>query len=379
MKNLFTVFVLIFTSSTIAQTKFTDTITSKKLGEDREITIALPPSYERNTKKEYPLLLLLDGDYLLEPFLGNLNYGAYWDDIPEMIIVGISQNKNNEREADTESGSDTGLPEGKGAKFFEFIGMELMPSIESTYRIAPFRIIAGHDMTAGFLNFFLYKDNPVFNAYISMSPELPMGMEEQIPERLQLIQQPLFYYHSTADGDMPKMRERIKQFDAAAKAIKKPTLNYGFDDFPNASHYSLVLYSIPNALYQFFSVYQPISMTEYTEKISKLPSGYVDYLVNKYDFMEKELGIEMQIRVSDFKAIEAAILKNKAYTELDRLSDLAKKNYPKSMLADYHKGMMYERMGETNKAIKAYMSGFQREEIGDLTKDLMLERAEALK
>lgn len=379
MKHLVTVLVCFLALNLSAQTKITDTIISKKLGEGREITIALPASYERSNNKHYPLLVLLDGDYLLEPFLGNLNYGAYWDDIPEMIIVAISQNKNNERDADTQWNPDTGLPEGKGAKFFEFIGLELMPSIESSYRIAPFRIIAGHDVTAGFMNFFLYKDNPVFNAYISMSPELPKGMEDQIPERLSLIQQQLFYYHSTADGDMPKMQERIKKFDAAAKAVKKPTLNYGFDAFPNASHYSLVLHSIPNALYQFFSVYQPISMREYSEKIVKLPSGYVDYLIEKYKFMEQSLGIKMQIRISDFKAIEAAILKNNAYPEFDRLADLAKKNYPKSMLADYHKGMMYERMGETNKAIKAYMSGFQREEIGDLTKDLMVERAEALK
>jgi hypothetical protein len=32
-------------------------------------------------------------DYLFNPFYGALSYGAYWDDLPEMIIVGISQNK----------------------------------------------------------------------------------------------------------------------------------------------------------------------------------------------------------------------------------------------------------------------------------------------
>ncbi|HEX8563802.1 MAG TPA: alpha/beta hydrolase-fold protein [Flavobacterium sp.] len=378
MKQLLGLLICLITSGAFSQTKFTDTITSKKLGQDREITIALPPSYERNTEKKYPLLLLLDGDYLLDPFLGNLNYGAYWDDIPEMVIVAITQNKNNEREADSKFG-EQGVPEETGASFFEFVGMELLPAIEKTYRIAPFKIIAGHDTTAGFVNFFLYKENPLFNAYISMSPELPPGMEEQIPQRLAAIGQPIFYYHSTADGDLKKMRERIKALDAAVKSNKKPTLNYGFDDFTHASHYSLVLHSIPNALYQFFAVYQPISTTEFSEKIAVLPSGYVDYLVTKYDFMEKALGIKLQIRVSDFKAIEAAILKNKAYSEFDKLADLAKKNYPKSMLADYHMGMMYEKMGETNKAIKAYMSGFQREEIGDLTKDFILEKAEDLK
>jgi hypothetical protein len=33
--------------------------------------------------------------YLFNPFYGALSYGAYWDDLPEMIIVGISQNKMN--------------------------------------------------------------------------------------------------------------------------------------------------------------------------------------------------------------------------------------------------------------------------------------------
>jgi hypothetical protein len=26
-------------------------------------------------------------------------------------------------------------------------------------------MIAGHDTTAGFINFYLYKENPLFNAY----------------------------------------------------------------------------------------------------------------------------------------------------------------------------------------------------------------------
>jgi hypothetical protein len=38
------------------------------------------------------------GEYLFESF-GALNYGA-WDDLPETIIVGISQNSPNTREAD---------------------------------------------------------------------------------------------------------------------------------------------------------------------------------------------------------------------------------------------------------------------------------------
>ncbi|RZJ31240.1 MAG: alpha/beta hydrolase [Flavobacterium sp.] len=377
MKNLILSAICLVTFPTFAQ-KITDTIHSQKLGEDRVIQISVPESYKKNPGKKYPLLFLLDGDYLFDAFTGALSYGAYWDDLPEMIVVGVNQNKNNERETDCTVNVESGLPEEKGEKFFEFIG-EVVGSIEKQYRLAPFRIIAGHDVTAGFMNFYLYKDQPLFNAYISMSPELPTDMEKHIPERLAALEQPIFYYQSTADGDVKKMQTRIRALDEAVKKITKPSLNYKFDDFKGASHYSLVLHSIPSALYQFFAVYQPISTSEFNDKIVKLPSGYVDYLIAKYDLVDKVIGTKMQIRINDFKAIEAAILKNKAYGEFDKLSDLARKNYPKSMLADYEMAQMYEKQADYKKAAKSYQAAFQKEEIGDLTKDMMLDKADEMK
>ena len=372
-------FLYLFCSFTTYAQKVTEEVFSPKLNEKREITIGLPPSYLTNPNKKYPLLIVLDGDYLFDPFQGALNYGAYWDDLPEVILVGINQNKNNERETDCTIDQSTGLPDEKGNQFFEFIGMELVAYMEKKYRIAPFKIIAGHDITAGFLNFYLYKEKPLFEAYISMSPELATAMEQNIPDRFNVLEQPIYYYQSTADGDVKKMQARIKELDNALKTITKPTINYKFDEFKGASHYSLVLHSIPNALYQFFSVYQPISTAEFLEKIVVLPSGYVDYLINKYSVLEKSLNIKMPIRINDFKAIEAAILKNKAYAEFDKLADLARKNYPKTMLSDYHMAMMYEKMGDNKKAAKAYQVAFQKDEIGDLTKDMMLDKADELK
>lgn len=372
-------FLLFFISFQSYSQKIKDTIVSQKLKEDREFTVSLPESYSKNKTKKYPVLVLLDGDYLLDPFQGALNYGAYWDDLPEVIIVGISQNKNDERYSDCTFDPETGLPDGKGENFFEFIGQELLPYIEKTYRIAPFKIIAGHDVTAGFLNFYLYKDQPIFNAFISLSPELPTQMEEIIPQRLSVINQPIYYYQATADGDMKNTKERIIQLDSAVAAIKKPNLNYLSDNFKGASHYSLVLHAIPNALYQFFGVYQPISISEFNEKIAILPSGYVDYLIKKYDVIEKSFAIKMPIRINDFKAIEAAILKNKAYNELDALSKLAQKNYPKSMLADYELGLMFEKKGDIKKAIKQYQTAYQKEEVGSLTRDMMLDKMDDLK
>ena len=359
--------------------KTTDTIHSQKLNEDREITILLPFSYAQNKTKKYPLLIILDGDYLLDPFEGALKYGAYWDDMPEVIIVGITQNQKNERESDCTIDQETGLPEEKGEAFFEFIGQEILPYLQKNYRTAPFKIIAGHDVTAGFLNFYLYKDNPLFNGYISLSPDLATGMEENIPARLALAKQPLFYYHSTADGDLKSTQKQIIRMDSIAKEIKNPNVNYRFDNFIGDSHYSLVIQSIPKVLYQFFSVYQPISIPEYNDKIAVLPSGYVDYLIKKYEVVEKVLGLKAPIRINDFQAIEAAILQNKAYDELKDLSALANKNYPKSMLADYELALMFEKKEDFKSALKSYQVAYQKQEIGVLTKKMMLEKMEYFK
>lgn len=379
MKKQFLVLIIsLYFLPVFAQQKI-DTIHSEQLKEDRIISISLPPSYGKEKNKKYPLLLLLDGDYLFEPFTGAISFGNYWDDLPEVIIVGINQSKPFDRDLESDVDIQNGLPFQKGAQFYDFISMELLPALEKKYEIAPFKIIAGHDVTAGFLNLFLYKENPIFDAYISMSPEFPKDMETRVPTRLNLIKKPIFYYQSTADGDLKRMQDLIKTLDTNIKAINNPNLYYQLDDFKGASHYSLVLYSIPNALYHLFGVYQPISNTEYQEKIVKLPNDYVGFLTKKYEIIEKSFGIKMPIRINDFKAIEAAILKNNAFSEYEELAALSKKSYPRTMLSQYHMGMFYEKTGDFKKANKAYMNAYNLEPIGDLTKDFMLEKADAMK
>ena len=378
MKNIVLLFLLSFSFSIYSQTNLEE-VFSNKLNTKREIIVKLPNSYGTNPEKKYPLLLVLDAEYLFMPFEANMAYGNYWDDMPDVIIVGINQNKKNERYDDSEFDPATGLPVKNGAMFFEFIGAELLPYLEKKYRVAPFKIIAGLDSTAGLLNAFLLKENPIFNAYISLSPELAAGMEDRIPARLASLKTPVFYYQATADGDLKKFQDQIKYLDEKITAIKNPELRYKFDNFKSDSHYSLVLKAIPNALYHIFSIYQPISPVEYQEKIAKMPNDFTTYLIDKYDIIEKYLGIKMPIRLNDFKAIEAAAIQFNAPEEFERLAQLSGQQYEKTMLPDYHMAMYYEKRNEYKKAVKFYQSSFMKEPIGDLTKDMMMNKAEDLK
>ena len=370
-------FLLLFIANAALAQKNSDLFNSNKLGQSLELTIELPKSYTKNIKDKYPLLILLDGNYLFDPFSGVVSYASYWEDLPEMIIVGVNMN-TDDRESLYSYDETLGVPDKRGSKFFEFVGAELLPYLEKKFRIAPFKIIAGHDLSAGFLNFFLYKDQPMFNGYIALSPELATNMENILPQRISLIKQPVFYYHAISDGDIDDIKESEKKLDSVVKTMPNPASVYKFEEIKNSTHYSLVLKAIPNALYHIFDTYKPITSEEY-EKILTLKSGYANYLAKKYSDINKSLGIEMIVRLNDIKAVETAILKNKLYDELDKLSELALKNYPKSMLADYYLALMYEKTGDFKKASKYYTTAFTKNEIGDLTKDMMINKASELK
>ncbi len=376
MKKIFLLIVLFCYFLGFSQV-INDTISSKRLGETRSVTISIPESYKSNTKKTYTLLVLLDGDYLLDPFLGVLKYGNYWDDLPETIIVALNQNKKEERFDDC-NWNDIGLLTPKSQKFLDFISSELVTTMSKRYRLNNFKIIAGHDLTAGYINYFLGKDT-IFNGYISLSPEFSPGMQKKIIEKLSLLKQKTFYYQSTADGDTNKMKEGVKALDVALKANPNVNLIYKFDEIQNASHYSMVVKSIPNALYFFFDGFQPISNGEYQEKILPLKDGFADYLSKRSENIEKVFGSKMKMRLSDLKIIESAIVRNKAYNEYEPLAVLANQSFPKAMLGEYYLAQYYERKDDIKRAVKSYLAAFQMDEIGDYTKKMMMDKSESFR
>src|SRR5689334_15659975 len=136
MKSLFLSFMLLLSASLFSQTTVEE-IFSAKLNAKRTVKIKLPPSYGANPERKYPLLLVLDGEYLFSPFEGNLTYGNYWDDMPEVILVGINQSQ--ERYDDSEFELKTGVPSKSGSAFFDFIGTELLPYLDKKFRVAPFK------------------------------------------------------------------------------------------------------------------------------------------------------------------------------------------------------------------------------------------------
>ena len=278
---------------------------SYKLGETREIKIQLPRNYDENIDQSYPLFIVFDGDYMFEVVAGNVDYYSYWEDMPEAIVVGINQSET--RDDDCYYSEQNDLPIESGADFFEFIGMELIPHIENNYRTENFRVAVGHGETANFINYFMLKAKPLFQAYIVISPSLAPSMNDYISQRLQQYETRLFYYLATASNDIKSIKKDTETLNATITSIDNKNILYNFDNFEGATHYSAPAHAIPKALESIFYVFQPISKKEYKESILTLETSPVEYLLDKYKVISDLFGIDKQILINDFKAIAAAI------------------------------------------------------------------------
>lgn len=375
---LLLLFALILLNPVWGQSKVIyEEFSSYKLGETRRLKIQLPRDYETNTEKSYPIVIVLDANYLFEPVAGNVDYFGYWEDMPEALVVGIMQGDN--RYDDCYYDDTNFMPADKGADFFEFIGMELVPFIDANFRTAKFTIAVGHDLTASYINYYLFKDPPLFNGYIALSPDLAPMMDDRLPKRIPNIPQKLFYYLATGTDDIPDLQLIAQELNTSLSALKSEQFNYYYDNFEGATHYSLVARAIPSALEKIFSIYRPISKQEFNDVMLKLETPVHLYLLDKYQTIADLFGINNPIRINDFLASAAACEKLKQWESLREIASLATRQYPDLILGDYYMGRYYEETGDPKRAMRTFQGGFDKEEVDFITVDLMLDKADQIK
>lgn len=372
MKHFITFVLLSFLTLNLTAQAIYETLDSEILEGSRKLKIQLPRNYDPEGKRTYPLVLVLDGDYLFEPVAGNIDYQAYWEDIPDCIVVGVEQGST--REDDFFYNEDTFFPAHGGADFYEFLAQELLPHINNNYNTSNFRIVVGHDLSANFINFFLFKDVPLFRAYVALSPDLAPQMTNRLQQRLATLPEETFYYLATGDADVKVLHEAIVECDSKLKPLANPKFHYKFDNFEDANHYSLVGRGIPKALNEIFALYKPINGKEYREKILPYEGTPLEYLDKKYEDIEYFYGFEKKLIENDVRAIAAACKKRDDIETLEKLAKRVKKEFPESMISSYYLGMFYEKEGNLKKALRQYKAGLMLEPSQFIDKEIILEK-----
>lgn len=263
-KDLLFMLFLFYCGSTIAQIK-TEFIDSKMLNSKRSISIKLPKNYNHNGDAEHPVIVILDGDYLFKPVIGQIDFQTYFNNMPGSIIVGI--NHGNMRPSDILYDSVSGLPVHSGSEFYEFIAKELLVYIDENYNTSEFRVIVGHEKSANLMNSFLLEGQPLFQAYVNLSPEFEGAMSQNIIKRIQWLNDDIIYYMATATNDIESTGTSLLNLKDELNYIDNEYFKLYFDNFESASYHAMVMSGMARGFEKIFDIYKPVIDSEIKDRV----------------------------------------------------------------------------------------------------------------
>lgn len=370
MKKLLLTLLVLFSARVGAQI-ISENLGSKDMDDTRKITIVLPDGYDKRQK--YPLFVVLNASRLLEPTVTSLRYFARTGEVPPSIIVGIYN-----QEDDVTIPQETGVPFNDTAVFFEFVGQVVIPHVQSKYATNGFKGIIADGEGANFINYYLLKENSLFNAYISLSPNMTEKITNSIPEQLASFKTPIFYYLGWTQDEDNVTLKKITDLDKLMSVKKLERSFYFSQPFPQVTTSAVSIMGISEALNLFFEEYRPITMREYAEKVLKIQSNTTQYLEDKYKKIKDLYGIDKEPLLEDVKAIYAAILKNADFESIPILVKYIKPYYKNTALPDYLEGDYYQRIQEPQKAFRSLQRAYGAKEIDFVTKELVSQTLEKL-
>ncbi|WP_370390510.1 alpha/beta hydrolase-fold protein [uncultured Winogradskyella sp.] len=374
-RAIIVVVLLLFCLPIIAQISYKE-IKSSRLNTTRQLKIKLPKNYDPSSEVKYPLIIVFDGDYLFEPVAGQVDFQTYFDDMPGSIIVGVVQ--GNERRWDGYCDEVTGLPRESGLRFHEFVAEELIPYLDSSYNTSKFRVAVGHDLMGNFINSYLFKEDPLFQAYVCISPDLSGTVRDYIGKRLEFFKDDIFYYMATSEKDLPYIREAVLNANDQISQVKNQFLTYYFDDFENDNHYTLVSSAIARSFDKIFELYKPLREKELEEKVLTYEGTLDNYLVDRYERIEELFGITKPITDEEIEKVVKVANQRNDLESLQKIGKLAKKLNPTSLLGTYYLAQHAELTGKTKKARKLYESAALLNEVAHIDRDFILSKIEEL-
>jgi len=324
---------------------------SKILNEERDLSIYLPPGYEKMDLK-YPILFTLDG-YFLWP-TGIVDYLSFSGNIPQMIVVSI---KNTDRERDftpTKSKNIEGefVPTSGGAKkFLQFLEKELIPYIDKNYRTEPYRLIAGHSMGGLFVTYALLENPTIFQAYIAVSATLPWDNEilkREANKKLKSKYPRNLFFSLSMDSQKTHMYEASKNFIKQLEIKKPENLKWKFTRYEKEDHISCFLIAFYESLRELYSTYKIPGKLIESGDAKKIEAHYSN-LTQQYNYI-----IIPSWAWIDWIANWHQLMKR--FSEAISLYELAVKYYPESSRVHFRLGLAYEAAGKYQKSILSYLN-----------------------
>lgn len=310
---LFCIFTLSFSQYSFAQIVFNteigvlDSLHSDILNESRKIYVQLPDGYNAESSYKYPVVYILDGENLLNA-LYTVHHFYSGGFMPEMILIGISNDANRTRDLTTSAVDDPWINgESGGADvFMKFIEAELIPFVETKYPVTDYRTLIGHSYGGLFTINALINHSQLFENYIAIDPSLDWddqlllkqskdkmtsenfekkGLFMSLGGQLHPSNKSITIDNVMNDTSPATLFARSNiEFSALVKSNASNDLNFEWKFYPNDLHGTIPLPSIMDGLLDLFAWYQ----MEDTDKINS-PDTTREELIQIIKHRERKL------------------------------------------------------------------------------------------
>jgi len=362
-----------------------DSLYSQTLKESRNIYIQLPASYTPEKNEKYPVVFVLDGEIFLPTVNDLLNYysGGF---MPEMVLVGISNDKNRIRDLTTSTiTTKYGMPfndeNGKADDFSKFIEKELIPFIENKYPVTNFRTLIGHSYGGLFTIYTLINHPHLFANYLAIDPSLDWDNQKLLKEAQEILTTQKYKNKSlfmSLSGQLHMQNSKVTidnvmqdtteftlfarsniAFSNLVKKNSKNGLTFDWKFYPRDIHGTVPFPSIMDGLISLFEWFQ----MENTDKINSFDTPKEE-LLSIIKYREKKLKTHLGYSEPPYpeELLTMSGYMNMDMQQLEKTKmyfDLAIEYYPQSANAYDSMADYYEAQNNYANAIKYVTKAFE--------------------
>lgn len=238
------------------------TFTSKYLGYNKEFTITVPIEWEKNTKRDYPLIMVFDkqNQRSHQYILNTIDYLTSNEQIPSCLVVSLESKQDYRYFETLHKVSDE---KGLAIENEKFIFEELIPLLEKKFHASSFRVFVGHSRYGYFTSSLLFSRLNQLNGVIAISPFFEQKKVSLIDSINTLNNKKLpfkKFYRFGIGSDYP---DDFKAMEAVIKKSNSLPLDAKGFLFKEADHNTTPGLTIGVSLYEIF------------EEWSKIQSKYI--------------------------------------------------------------------------------------------------------
>jgi predicted alpha/beta superfamily hydrolase len=362
-----------------------DSLYSETLNEYREIYIQLPESFNPDENQKYPVVFILDGEQFL-PTVNDVQSYYSGGFTPEMVLVGISNNKHRMRDLTTSKVTEMyGMPfdgeNGEADNFSQFIETELIPYIEKNYHVTGFRTLIGHSYGGLFTLYTLIHSPELFTNYLAIDPSLDWDGQKLLKEAKELSATQKYEQKSlfmSLGGQLHMQNSQItidnvmqdttgftlfpRSNISFANHLRKNAnsgLTFEWKFYPDDLHGTIPFPSIMDGLISLFEWYQ----MENTYKINSFDTPKEE-LLSIIKYREKKLKEHFGYSEAPYpeELLSMSGFMNMDMQQLEKAKmyfELAMEYYPESASAFNSMADYYEAIGDLTKAVKFVTKAFE--------------------